>query len=987
MNIKACSRGSVWRKWDLHFHTPSSYDYKDDSVKNSDIVNGLIAAGISAVAITDHHVIDVERIKELQHLAGDKLTVLPGIELRTQLGGSEAVHIIGIFSEHVNLSDLWQKLQVKLNLTKQDLAGVEDGQVCVTFEKAADVIHELDGIMSVHAGSKSNSFEEIKNTEQFKMYFKAEYMRTLIDLVEIGKDKDQDNYREIVFKKVGVDRPLVICSDNHNIRSYSTKAQLWIKGDATYFGLKQTQIEPHERVFIGAEPPQTQRVRENPTKYIDSLEIRKSVGSTLTEVWFDQAIQLNSGLVAIIGNKGSGKSALADVLGYLGDCSTYPHFSFLNERKFRDRKQVQPKASHFWAQVTWASGGQSKAKALNDPFDSNANESVKYIPQMYLERICMDYESGERTEFTSELKNAIFSHVPYEERLDMGNLDELLNLKTRETERELAQKRGELQDINLKLSTLEERASAGFRKRLEDKLAERQRALDAEDKLKPKEVSPPTTKPEELEAYSKLRSQIDNLDSQIKELDQKIDDTKKRQALASKYLAAISRVRQRLTNFQSEVESKLYPELEVELDGLNIEAKKLLIITADFSQLDSKTDELTIQIAKGKIELDKNEPDSLISRRASLAMQVEQHRATLNEPQQAFEKYMQEQKAHEQRRADIIGVADKQETFEYYKASIKALDKVPEQLEKLRDERLALVRKIYSIINSLADEYKVAYKGVQEFIDSHNIATKKGLQFSVALRDKSFAVGFMDFINANRKGSFQGKDCGTEVLSKLIAQSDLQTENGLIDFSNEVVRLLWLSEGRVADFSFVKNQVRQDKAISGLYDYLFGLDYLEANYTLTWNGKALEQLSPGERGTLLLIFYLLVDKNDVPLIIDQPEENLDNQTVFDTLVDSIREAKQRRQVIIVTHNPNLAVVCDADQVIYSKLEKDQSNRVSYTTGALENPTITQLVVDVLEGTRKAFDVRDAKYRLSERWKILQGHLPFNHTQDQKDRAK
>ena len=101
------------------------------------------------------------------------------------------------------------------------------------------------------------------------------------------------------------------------------------------------------------------------------------------------------------------------------------------------------------------------------------------------------------------------------------------------------------------------------------------------------------------------------------------------------------------------------------------------------------------------------------------------------------------------------------------------------------------------------------------------------------------------------------------------------------------------------------------KDLKSFYDFLFALDYLKPRYVLKMGDKELNQLSPGEKGTLLLIFYLLVDKADIPLIIDQPEHNLDNQTVYDVLVPCIKEAKKRRQIIIVTHNPNLAVVCDA----------------------------------------------------------------------------
>lgn len=90
---------------------------------------------------------------------------------------------------------------------------------------------------------------------------------------------------------------------------------------------------------------------------------------------------------------------------------------------------------------------------------------------------------------------------------------------------------------------------------------------------------------------------------------------------------------------------------------------------------------------------------------------------------------------------------------------------------------------------------------------------------------------------------------------------------------------------------------------------------------MTFEKQEIGQLSPGERGLLLLIFYLLVDKEDMPIIIDQPEENLDNQTIFKVLVKCIKAAKERRQVIMVTHNPNLAVVCDAEQIIHASHNK------------------------------------------------------------------
>jgi predicted ATPase len=83
------------------------------------------------------------------------------------------------------------------------------------------------------------------------------------------------------------------------------------------------------------------------------------------------------------------------------------------------------------------------------------------------------------------------------------------------------------------------------------------------------------------------------------------------------------------------------------------------------------------------------------------------------------------------------------------------------------------------------------------------------------------------------------------------------------------------------------------------------------------------------------------------------------------LVECIKEARKRRQVFIVTHNPNLAVVCDADQIVYARMDKTAGNKITYVTGALENPAMSQYVTDVLEGTRWAFDVRGEKYRVCD----------------------
>jgi hypothetical protein len=82
-------------------------------------------------------------------------------------------------------------------------------------------------------------------------------------------------------------------------------------------------------------------------------------------------------------------------------------------------------------------------------------------------------------------------------------------------------------------------------------------------------------------------------------------------------------------------------------------------------------------------------------------------------------------------------------------------------------------------------------------------------------------------------------------------------------------------------------------------------------------------------------------------------------------VPAIRKAKERRQIILVTHNPNLAVVCDADQVISATRDKSPTQTITYISGALESSALNKCTIDVLEGTRYAFNIRDMKYFVKE----------------------
>ncbi|MBS0184717.1 MAG: PHP domain-containing protein, partial [Nitrospira sp.] len=261
------SRGSLWHRWDLHFHTPSSFDYKNGGVTNEQIVDRLIKEGVRVIAVTDHHKMDVARIRQLQKLGGKQLTVLPAMELRDD-HGSKPINYICIFPEDCDLDHVWTTLQGSLGLTAtaiQQKGG--DHKIYVPIEEGAKLTRNLGGVISIHAGAKSNSIEGIENKEQFQQRIKYDLTRQWVDIMEVGQLKDIDIHISKIFPATGIDRPLIVCSDSHNISEYSTKAPLWFRADPTSNGLLMVLREPRERVFVGMRPPELNRLEQNPTKY------------------------------------------------------------------------------------------------------------------------------------------------------------------------------------------------------------------------------------------------------------------------------------------------------------------------------------------------------------------------------------------------------------------------------------------------------------------------------------------------------------------------------------------------------------------------------------------------------------------------------------------------------------------------------------------------------------------------------------------------
>lgn len=175
--------------------------------------------------------------------------------------------------------------------------------------------------------------------------------------------------------------------------------------------------------------------------------------------------------------------------------------------------------------------------------------------------------------------------------------------------------------------------------------------------------------------------------------------------------------------------------------------------------------------------------------------------------------------------------------------------------------------------------------------------------------------------------------------------------------------------------------LRKSYSLKDAYKYLYA-DYFSIDFLVTYKNDSIDHMSPGKRGLVLLSLMLELSNSTHPILIDQPEDNLDNRTIYSELKDFVRKCKSKRQIIMVTHNANLVVAADAECVVVAdqrgqsgntgayqfeyltgSLEHSLKSDNSYTYDSLEELGIRQHVCHILEGGINAFKEREQKYNL------------------------
>ena len=1016
MNINNYPRGSEWGKWDLHVHSPISHGYSGNW---ENFYKQLQNTNCDVIGINDYFsILGYARVKEKIEKGelnlGNK-KILPVVEFRMrdilknkhtkQSGVNINFHVI--FSDEIDI-EIINTFIKSLEVDGRQIAGKYNDsrflkeKAKVYFEK--DIIDKLKenedfkekyliwlpydeygGIDEIDPQSdnwiKSNFIRKAdilgsSNKKQIDFFLWKSPLK--ID----GAPKFSDNDFKKWFDKK---KPCIKGSDSdrcdypigrlRDSKSNPTSKYCWIKANPTFEGLKQIIYEPDERVFVNEQPALLQRVKENKTKFIKSLKIYQVDGYDENKgIWFKNiVIPINSGMVSIIGNKGSGKSALTDILSLCGNSHRYidNDFSFLTRKRFLK----DGLAKNFKAKLIWENN-ETIEKNLNEGINQNAPERVRYLPQDYFERLTNDLEYYK---FEETLENIVFDHLPNKQKLDKKSFKELISYKKENVNEKIKKISEDIQKLNESIIELNRKKHPDYKQQLDCNLDLKKEELKEHEKIKPDQMSDPS-KDESLSSKQKNKYQeLKTLNCKLTILEERIEKkTKDRDKFIIKK-ENLEKIKTDLEDIQDYI-YKYINENQKRYKKLNLSIKDILKYKINFNAIDTeinknnniikKLDDLLIEpneINK-MIDLTRKEElkkSNLVLEKVEISKKIKKVKEELSGPQKEYQKYIEDLKKWNNTKQTIEGNADAINSIKWFEEEFKFVtDELEKQLKDLRNQQIKKSLDIYSLKKEIVDLYENFKKSIDNEINKFkNIIGDYDINIEANLKiDQRFYDKLLSYINKKKKGTFYGIDEGKDVLNKIIEDTNFNIKQNIEKLLNNIIKFLNFDQRKHFENEkrFIIDQIDENNLLE-FYDYLFSLKYLKPTYELKLSNKKISLLSPGEKGALLIIFYLLLDKDNIPLIIDQPEENLDNESIFKILTHFLKETKKKRQLIIVTHNPNLAIVGDAEQIIYVQIDKKNYNKFMFESGAIENPNINKHASDILEGTIKAFDIRRLKY--------------------------
>jgi hypothetical protein len=985
-------RGSEWRKWDLHVHTPKSIiqDFGGDTLEAWDAFIqklALLPPEIKVIGVTDYLFCDgyeylLTRKDEISNIE----LIIPNIEFRLNTFSGTAhntrrhnFHVL--FDPSVGVQVIREQLLNSLSSGYKIQDGTEWQQTPTRrsleelgkqMKAAAPLGNTVHNKTDLQVGFDSITYRREDILKQLeKSCFKGRFVtaigysewdqsrwdqsaaekRTLINASNFSltslndPSKISENRDDLKANKLS---SLVLHSSDAHRLDLVGQTMLWVKADPTFAGMKQLLNEPEARVFIGATPP----------NYKPDHKVIKQISVPTSSGWFADGftLDLNRDLTTIIGGRGSGKSALAEAIAYGAGSKDDTADAFVKKAARHKHPITGTKII-----LKWADGTETEYEVGELTQDRGL---VQYLPQGAVEELCSTKNSEK---LQTQIENVIFQALDETKRMGASDFGELRARVSTSFQYEKEQVGKKIRDINHKLNIVIAalRALPDREKLLEEKRKELDRLNKSLPELPPEDKAGQ----EELAKFVELKKKFE---TQVVELQAR--------------LGKIVEIETKVQVFKGKIK-EFKEEIEAILKDLAIADSSVFDVSLDEegikTTLENEKSGITDRLQTLK-QGEKNDVAAILS--VGLAElpfdNLQALTKGIEEKEKVTRAFETTKLKYQQQKKTILSV----------ESSIKALDdeiartrseSAPEK-DRLEKERLSAYWAYFALLKKEQVTIEELYRPLQESLLA-GTETDKKLVFEAQINyrlDSHYESG-LNIIDRTRKGNFREIDSLKKALIKL---RDDASRNDFEDaaIGSCVATILQDFTSFEGKEILVEEQLRESYGLEDFYNWLFDPTYYEIISSLKFDDTDLSLLSQGQKGIVLMMLYLEIDKEDYrPLIIDQPEENLDNLSVYKDLIDYFRDRKQYRQIIMVTHNPNLVVNTDAEQIVVANYDGKRSPRLEYCSGSLEDQAkkipnlaieefddgIVEQVCNILEGGELAFAKRKRVYQVSTRSQV------------------
>lgn len=979
-------RGSVWRRWEPHIHTPKtilnnqfggpqSWDQYLTRIEQA-------TPAVQALGVTDYWTLDsyteVLARKATGRLAGVAL-IFANVEIRlairTSSGGPLNAHLL-ISPEDPDHVARAQSFLAKLTFdaygehfccTREDLmrlgraheTGAQTDEQALRvgadqFKVTASDIGEAlkasswaqENILIAVAGSSNDGTSGLQKDgsltalrREIERMAHAVFSANPADSAFwLGRGKLS---KEQIVKTYDALKPCLHGSDAHTLNQVCAPdldRLMWIKGDPTFESLRQACIEPELRAYIGANPADGAL----PYKVIDRIELS---GAPWCQA---PRIELNPGLIGIIGARGSGKTALADLIA-TGAHSPAGHN---NDRSFLRR--AASLLTELQIKLTWGDGTVTTGGPTPTAADDSDGPRVQYLSQQFVERLCSS-EGGINDELLAEIERVIFDEHSAEDRAGAASFTELRDMRA--TRSRLAQRRSR-ETLGAILEQIsEQRRKHADLPTLKTRRASTQKSIGEDKKAR----------------LALLGSSTETRTRRLDEILRAIDQRLQQLDAAARRKQALDQLRDFLIDIRERRAQSELADLERLHNDAGLRDEDWLAFKRVFAGDVDAVIERVVRETRQTLAKLKGEP---MAERPPTQPYVADDADLSTVPQAALTKEaerLRKQIGIDKKKAEQLTTLDRkiaraESSLTYLREQIGEAEQAKARIAELTVRRKQEYGNVFDALLEEEAQLSELYAPLAAKLTDAT-GTLGKLTF-VVRRDvdiERWANAGEQLLDLRRTGPFRGQGALAESARKDLLQA---WKTGP---STEVAKAMAKFREH-HDEGFLEHSRVQREAGARFWQWaadisrwLDDTSHISIRYGIQYDGVDIEQLSPGTRGIVLLLVYLSVDQSDDrPLVIDQPEENLDPKSIFDELVGRFREVELRRQVIIVTHNANLIVNTDADQVIVASAgahRRGKLPKISYEAGGLEDPQIRRKVCEILEGGEQAFRDRARRLRV------------------------